>query len=164
MFIPILVSIPYPHSGLVSIPYPHWPCLHFIPTLALSTFHAYNLSLSPFYTHTQTLSLFHTHNQVEKCLRGQTRFIVLETRNDGVRFTTSSLRNLSEEHLSLRNQYQASQATLAGEVLNIASGYAEPLLELNRLLAELDVIVSFAHVSASAPVSYVRPTITPRGL
>ena len=58
--------------------------------------------------------------QVEKCLRGQKRFVVLETRNDGVRFTTSPLRELSEEYVALREQYSATQSSLAEEVLQIA--------------------------------------------
>ena len=101
--------------------------------------------------------------QVEKCLRGQSRFIILEARNDGTKFTTSSLRNLSEEHQSLKKQYHSLQASLVSEVVQIAAGYAEPLLELNLVIARLDVIVSFASASATAPISYVRPTITNRG-
>ena len=58
--------------------------------------------------------------QVEKCLRGQKRFIILETRNDGVRFTYSALRSLSEDFVGLRAQYETAQARLAEEVLNVA--------------------------------------------
>ena len=58
--------------------------------------------------------------QVEKCLRGQKRFTILETRNDGVRFTYSALRSLSEEFVGLREQYGSAQATLAEEVLQVA--------------------------------------------
>ncbi len=101
--------------------------------------------------------------QLDKCLRGQKKFITLETRNDGTKFTTSSLRSLSDDYRSLKSQYQSLQASLVSEVLQIAAGYTEPLLELNQLLAHLDVLVSFACVSATAPVSYVRPTITNRG-
>ncbi|XP_064405343.1 DNA mismatch repair protein Msh2-like isoform X2 [Halichondria panicea] len=101
--------------------------------------------------------------KVDKCLRGQSKFITLETRNDGTKFTTSSLRSLGEDYRALKNQYQSLQASLASEVAQIAAGYAEPLLELNLILSRLDVIVSFACVSATAPTSYVRPTITNRG-
>lgn len=58
--------------------------------------------------------------QVEKCLRGQKRFTILETRNDGVRFTYSTLRSLSEDFVGLRAQYETAQARLAEEVLNVA--------------------------------------------
>lgn len=58
--------------------------------------------------------------QVEKCLRGQKRFTILETRNDGVRFTYSALRSLSEDFMGLREQYASAQANLAEEVLQVA--------------------------------------------
>ena len=74
-------------------------------------------------------------------LRGQRRFSVLETRNDGVRFTTSHLRSLSQQFQSLRESYETSQASIAEEVLGIAAGYAEPLVSLSSLLARMDVLV-----------------------
>ena len=42
-------------------------------------------------------------------------------------------------------------------------GYAEPLLSLSDLLAQLDVLLSFAHASSSAPIPYVRPQLSGRG-
>ena len=56
----------------------------------------------------------------EKCLRGQKKFIILETRNEGVRFTFSSLRQLSEEYLELLKSYNEVQGNLVEEVLRIA--------------------------------------------
>ena len=63
-----------------------------------------------------SLSLF----QSEKALRHQSSLIVLETRNDGVRFTTSHLRSLSHDHLSLKDQYNSAQSKVSEEVLSIA--------------------------------------------
>ena len=79
--------------------------------------------------------------QVEKVLRGQRRFSVLETRNDGVRFTNSHLRSLSQQFQLLRESYESTQTTIAEEVLAIAAGYAEPLATLSSLLAKMDVLV-----------------------
>lgn len=85
--------------------------------------------------------------QVEKVLRGQRRFSVLETRNDGVRFTNSHLRSLSQQFQCLRERYESTQATLVKEVLVIAAGYSEPLATLSSLLARMDVLVrSVMHV------------------
>ena len=88
---------------------------------------------------------------------------MLETRNDGVKFTTSSLQGVSEEYRCLKERYSSAQATVAEEVLTIASGYTEPMHNLSDIVAQLDVLVSFAVVAMTAPVPYVRPTITPRG-
>ncbi len=85
--------------------------------------------------------------------------MILETRNDGVRFTYASLRSLSDEYQALREQYVSTQAAVAEELLSIAglsllllplnlltpsppsAGYAEPMYTLNDLLAQLDVFV-----------------------
>lgn len=87
----------------------------------------------------------------------------MEAHKDGVRFNTSVLDGLNEEYMSLRREYTTTQASLVTEVLRIASGYTEPMLSLNCTLAQLDVLISFAHASAIAPLPYVRPTIIPKG-
>ena len=80
-----------------------------------------------------------------------------------MRFTTSPLRSRSDEYLSLKNQYNATQQSLVEEVIHIASGYVEPMQVLGDLTARLDVLASFARVAATAPIPYVRPTITDQG-
>ena len=97
--------------------------------------------------------------QAEKLLRGQRRFLVLETRNDGVRFTNSNLRPLSQQFQTLRERYDSAQAAIVEEVLTIAAGYSEPLTSLGSLLARLDVLLRFAVVwgfslSTSLPLSF----------
>ena len=52
---------------------------------------------------------------------------------------------------------------MAEEVLTIAAGYAEPMQSFGDIVAQLDVLVSFAMVAMTAPIQYTRPTITPRG-
>lgn len=87
----------------------------------------------------------------------------MEAHKDGVRFNTSIVDGLNEDYLSLRHEYTDTQSSLVQEVLHIAAGYAEPMLTLNHVLAQLDVLVSFAHSSAIAPLPYIRPTILPKG-
>lgn len=78
--------------------------------------------------------------QVEKCLRGQKRFTVLETRNDGVRFTTSSVRSLSEEYVGLREQYSETQSSLAEEVIEIV-GRCEGGVRVTLCWCEGDLVL-----------------------
>ena len=66
---------------------------------------------------------------------------MLETRNDGVKFTTGRLRSLSQQHQGLQESYERQQASLAGEVLAVATGYTDPMECLGQLLARLDVLV-----------------------
>lgn len=58
--------------------------------------------------------------KMEKNIRGQHKYIVIDARNDGVRFTVSSLRALNEEHQHLQEQYNKTQDRFATEVINIA--------------------------------------------
>jgi DNA mismatch repair protein MSH2 len=99
----------------------------------------------------------------EKALRGNKLFTSIDTNARGVRFTFSTLRQLNEEFLRLRESYDELQSHLAAEVIKVAAGYCEPLQSLNDIIAHLDVIVSFAHVASNAPIPYVRPRVLDKG-
>jgi DNA mismatch repair protein MSH2 len=79
----------------------------------------------------------------EKALRGNKLFTSIDTNARGVRFTFSTLRQLNEEFLRLRESYDELQSHLAAEVIKVAAGYCEPLQSLNDIIAHLDVIVRF---------------------
>jgi len=53
-------------------------------------------------------------------LRNNKKFVTLETRKDGVRFTNSTLRDLNDQYLAQKSLYNELQSNLAKEVLNIA--------------------------------------------
>ena len=53
--------------------------------------------------------------------------------------------------------------TIVNLVFSSLAGYAEPMQIVNDVVAQLDVLVSFAHVSTSAPIAYIRPTLRPKG-
>jgi DNA mismatch repair protein MSH2 len=63
----------------------------------------------------------------------------------------------------VKSDYCEQQKTVADEVVSIACGYIEPLYQLCNVIAHLDVLTSFAQVSAEAPVPYVRPSLLLKG-
>ncbi|KAG0232385.1 MutS-like protein [Actinomortierella wolfii] len=97
------------------------------------------------------------------CLRNKSSYIELTTQKNGVLFTTSKMKGFAQQFSDASQEYEKTQSSLAKEVIGIVSTYCPVLEKLNTLVAQLDVLVSFAHVSVNAKVPYVRPTITAMG-
>ncbi|KAJ4001111.1 muts domain V-domain-containing protein [Lentinula boryana] len=91
------------------------------------------------------------------------KYTELGTTKSGVFFTTKKLKRLAEDYQEYSNKYTRTQSGLVKEVVNIASTYTPVLESLNNLLAQLDVLLSFAHVSVNAPEAYVKPEILQSG-
>ncbi|KAK9448059.1 muts domain V-domain-containing protein [Limtongia smithiae] len=97
------------------------------------------------------------------CLRGKRNYHELSTQKTGVFFTTPVLRDLATAYTDMSTSYHRMQSGLIKEVVAVASTYCGMLEKLGASIAHLDVIVSFAHVSATAPTPFVRPRMHPRG-
>ncbi|KAI9843089.1 MAG: MutS-like protein [Sclerophora amabilis] len=97
------------------------------------------------------------------CIRNKGRYQECSTQKNGVYFTTSSMQTMRREFDQLSENYNRTQSGLVNEVVSVAASYCPVLESLAGVLAHLDVIVSFAHVSVHAPSSYVRPKMHPRG-
>jgi len=97
------------------------------------------------------------------CIRNKKQYPEASTQKNGVYFATSSLLNMRREHAQLTENYNRTQSGLVSEVVSVAASYCPIFEKLAGVLAHLDVIVSFAHVSVHAPTSYVRPKMHPRG-
>jgi DNA mismatch repair protein MSH2 len=99
----------------------------------------------------------------EKFLRGKARYHTIETRKDGVRFTTSSLRSLARRYEELCGDYDTIQSEIVRKCTQVVATYAGVMEETNSLIAELDVYAGLALVAINAPTPYVRPVIYPMG-
>ncbi|KAG0366080.1 MutS-like protein [Gamsiella multidivaricata] len=97
------------------------------------------------------------------CLRNKSSCIELTTQKNGVLFTTTKMRAASQSFSEASQEYERTQSSLAKEVIGIVSTYCPVLEKLNTLVAQLDVLVSFAHVSVHAPMPYVKPCMTAMG-
>ncbi|KAF2876705.1 muts domain V-domain-containing protein [Massariosphaeria phaeospora] len=97
------------------------------------------------------------------CIRNKKQYRECSTQKNGVYFTTSDLQGMRREFDQLSENYNLTQSGLVNEVVAVASSYIPVLEKLAGVLAHLDVIVAFAHVSVHAPTSYTRPTMHPRG-
>ncbi|KAG8936053.1 MutS-like protein [Tulasnella sp. 408] len=98
-----------------------------------------------------------------KAIQNKRGYSELSTQKGGVFFTTTDLRDLSKRFADTTAQYQRMQSSLVKEVIGIAATYIPVLEDLDNIIAHLDVIVSFAHVSANAPEPYVKPNVLEKG-
>ncbi|KZP28118.1 DNA mismatch repair protein [Athelia psychrophila] len=104
-----------------------------------------------------------TKNDAKGKIDGKKKFIELSTTKSGVFFTTRTLKDLAADFEESTAAYAKTQSSLVKEVVNIASTYTPILESLDHVLAHLDVILSFAHVSVNAPEPYVRPLVKEKG-
>ncbi|KAH7882344.1 DNA mismatch repair protein [Phlebopus sp. FC_14] len=103
-----------------------------------------------------------TKNDAKVLAKGK-KYIELGTVKSGVHFTTKKLKELATNYSETNDEYQRTQSGLVKEVVSIASTYTPVLESLDHVLAHLDVIVSFAHVSVNAPEPYIKPTVLEKG-
>lgn len=106
---------------------------------------------------------FRVTRKEEKALRNNKKYHTIDTNKNGVRFHSAAVKQYNQEFVQARDDYNHQQKTVVAEVISIAAGYVEPMSMLNDILAQLDVLVSFAVVSASAPTPFTRPKLFPKG-
>lgn len=107
--------------------------------------------------------VFRLTRKEERAIRGKKQYSVLETRKDGVRFQTSSLRKLSNAYENIASEYAALEKDMRIKTLEVASTYVDVFVDVAAFIAELDVLCSFAFVSEGSRSHYVRPKMLPAG-
>ncbi|CAL9184503.1 unnamed protein product [Musa hybrid cultivar] len=88
-------------------------------------------------------------------------YIVLETRKDGIKFTNSKLKKLGDQYQKLLSDYTSCQKGIVARVVDTSATFSEVFEAVAAILAEIDVLLSFADLATSCPIPYVRPDITP---
>jgi DNA mismatch repair protein MSH2 len=99
----------------------------------------------------------------EKAIRGKSQYDVIQAAAGGVIFVTSEMRQFSKQFTKAKEQYYVSQKDLVENIQGVASTYAPVFELLEETIAELDVLLSFAHTSVNAPTPYTRPKMLPKG-
>ncbi|TVU18540.1 hypothetical protein EJB05_34645 [Eragrostis curvula] len=87
-------------------------------------------------------------------------YIIIETRKDGVKFSSPKLKRLGDQYQGLFSEYTSCQKKVVDEVVQVSDTFSEVFENVAALVSELDVLQSFADLATSCPVPYVRPDIT----
>ncbi|KAJ2558290.1 MSH2 protein [Coemansia sp. RSA 1933] len=97
-------------------------------------------------------------------LRGKgAKFFELATQKTGVFFTTAAMRVASRAYRDHTEAYGRAQAALVKDLITQTASYSNALEALNKAVAHLDCVLSFAEASACAPVPYTRPVVCAEG-
>lgn len=99
-----------------------------------------------------------TRNDAKE-LRKHKKYLELSTVKAGIYFSTKQLKDIATETAALEKEYEKQQSALVREIVKITLTYSPVLERLSLILANLDVLCSFAHASSYAPIPYIRPTM-----
>ncbi|KAJ2849301.1 MSH2 protein [Coemansia erecta] len=91
------------------------------------------------------------------------KYFELATQKTGVFFTTPAMREASRAYRECSDAYARAQAALVKQLIGDVAQYSGELELLNKRVAHLDCVLSFAEASACAPIPYTRPTVCSDG-
>jgi len=95
----------------------------------------------------------------EKIRLSKKSFKVINSKKTCLSFTCTELQSLCKEYSTTLEQYRTKQIDVTNKVLEIVASYY-PIMETTAAtISELDVLISFAQVSDTAPKPYVKPII-----
>jgi hypothetical protein len=79
---------------------------------------------------------------------------------NGVYFSTKPLRELSNQHQELNQQYAQHSKQVVQDAMAVATTYQTVVERASDIVANLDVLCSLAHVAAYSPHGFCKPTLT----
>ena len=71
-------------------------------------------------------------------MRGNKNYETLDTKKDGVRFTSRSLSKLNAEHTELKKSYQQLQNNVVSEIMKVAGKYNRVRTKIQGISTVLD--------------------------
>ena len=101
-------------------------------------------------------------NREEQRTRLSHPYVIIDSKKDGTRFTTAELQLLASEYKAVVKQYSEMQQLYLSQLLETTLTYSAVVDRMSGLIAELDVLLAFAHV-ATAMDGYVRPVMREMG-
>eukprot|EP00055_Hartaetosiga_balthica_P009299 m.36668 g.36668 ORF g.36668 m.36668 type:complete len:907 (-) comp6691_c0_seq1:290-3010(-) len=107
--------------------------------------------------------VFRISRSHEKKIRGNKKFEIVETQKNGVKFVNKKLKAINEEYGDNYARYLDVQEAIANKVIEVTSGYSDPMDELNSVISTMDVMLSFAITSVEAPMPFTKPTMSAMG-
>eukprot|EP00741_Cyanophora_paradoxa_P007886 tig00001224_g7630.t1 len=99
----------------------------------------------------------------QKSITGNPSYHQIQALKAGIKFTSKKMKGLSTEYTAACAEYSEKQASLVARAVEIAASYVPVMEECTALVSELDVLLAFAVVAASAATPYVRPAVTGLG-
>jgi DNA mismatch repair protein MSH2 len=111
-------------------------------------------------TRTRCLRITQKEERAVRAKMQAPRYTVIETRKDGTKFTSPALKSAAERLQSASSRYEDLQKGLVAQVVQVASTFVAVWEQAAGVLAELDVLASFAEVACADPTRpFVRPEI-----
>ncbi|KAJ3440716.1 DNA mismatch repair protein msh2 [Anaeramoeba flamelloides] len=95
----------------------------------------------------------------QKHIKGDRKFIVLESRKNGVKFTTKKLTKLNQESVEIEEKYEKKQQEVVAQVVRVCKSYSTIFDIVCELISEIDVLSSFATIASDSILPYIRPTM-----
>ncbi|KAK9908301.1 hypothetical protein WJX75_005715 [Coccomyxa subellipsoidea] len=112
-------------------------------------------------TRTRCLRITQTEEKKVRKKLQSGRYMTLETRKDGTKFTNRQLKEAAERLQAISRSYDQRQHALVEQVVSVAATFAEVWEGVAGMVAEMDLLAGFAELAMCAPLPYVRPTMLP---